>query len=294
MANNPAVISGTDGVYEKSVVFGRKTATDEICLAGTLALPQEITSAPELGVITIHGWGGTRCGPHRIMVRIGRRLAAQNIPTLRFDLSGRGISDGKAKETNLDDMIADTIRAREFLITETGCKNVAYCGICSGGNVAIGAHTLAPVSRLALISTLPFSARSGTMARRKIISRFSEYARKAASLNTWKRLFRGEINFRGVGNTIAASGIESGAARKLKDSKRDIMKAFASVPAPCRFIYGGGDPEWQDAWKYYDEFCKAQSITPDMKLVDGANHNFYTTDWSREVEDSVIEFLVKD
>jgi pimeloyl-ACP methyl ester carboxylesterase len=90
-------------------------------------------------VVTLHGWGGSGAGPHRIFVRLTRALAARGCPGLRFDFGGRGLSDGTAQAVTLDGMIADARAASACLKTHTGCGEIAYVGICSGGNVAIGA-----------------------------------------------------------------------------------------------------------------------------------------------------------
>ena len=59
------------------------------------------------GVVIVHGWGGCRVGPHRILVEAARSLSAMGLATLRFDLSGRGQSEGDPLATDLDAMIDD-------------------------------------------------------------------------------------------------------------------------------------------------------------------------------------------
>lgn len=286
------VFSGTPGVTEETVTFEavRDDGTAHPTLIGTLVRP-ESTIPVSRGVVTVHGWGGTRTGPHRMMVRITRALAAKGVPALRFDLAGRGESDGVAAESNLDGMIADTVAAIRFLQKTTGCQDVALTGICSGGNVAIGTATLISCSRLALISTLPFNPASSHAAARKTASRLSEFARKAMSVETWARALRGEINWGGVGKTLSSSMHEDQEERKLKDSSRDIMAAFASLHTPSLFVYGGNDPEARSAREHYARFCEEHTIPATFRTIAGANHNFYSVTWSTEVKDAVIGFL---
>ncbi len=290
---NEIVPSGLPGVTEQSVIFERPNApAGPIHLAGTLAMPEDPKTNCSLGVVTVHGWSGTRIGPHRMFVRMSRDLASMGIPVLRFDLSGRGLSSGTAAATDLDGMIADTIAARRFLMEHAGCARVSLCGICSGGNVAIGAATLEPINRLVLISTLPFAPRTGRAAWRKTSAYLKKYAKKAADPETWKRLVRGEINTRGVARTLAQSAKEPD--RKLKDSRRDIMSAFARLDTPCLFIYGAADPEADPAWNHYRKFCDEHAIPAQYMVIRNANHNFYSRAWSRQVEEAAARFLTAD
>ncbi len=288
---NIAVSAGVSGVSEETVILTRSAPKARIGLIGTLALPDPLPTSIRRCVVTIHGWGGPRCGPHRLWVRLGRTLAASGLPALRFDLSGRGESEGSTANACLDDMIADTICAAAWLQNRFPGAEIAYAGICSGGNVAIGAATLAPAARLALLSTLPFAPRSGTAARRKLFAVLGGYMRKALCLETWRRLWRGEISSRGVARTLVASGRESAGERRLKDSQRDIMSAFASLHIPCLFIYGSADPEAKPAWAHYEAFCQRCGIPAEARFIAGANHNFYSRRWSAEVEELAMAFL---
>ncbi len=276
------------GVAESAVVFDNLRGHP---LCGTLSLPPSGTGrAP--GVVLLHGWGGDRCGPHRILVRIARQLAAGGAPALRFDLSGRGLSAGDPAAVDLDAMIDDACSAAAFLRTKTAVTSTAFCGLCSGGNVALGAATLETAARLVLLSTLPFTRRSSGMAARKTWMHLLTYARKALALSTWRRLLRGEIDTGGVARTLGRSGAESDAERRLKDSARDIPAACARIAAPCLFVYGGADPEAVAAWEYYAALCARANLPASRRIVPEANHNFYRRAWSREVENAVVAFLL--
>lgn len=283
-----AAATGKPGVVEEGIIFAGGEGRE---LFATLAKPEKPTDSSRRGVITLHGWGGTRCGPHRIFVRIGRTLAYRGLPTLRFDFSGRGESEGSAQNITLDQMIDDAMAAREFMLSDLGCRSVAFGGICSGGNVAIGAATLGDTSRLALLSTLPFAPRTGGMALTKTCMHLQTYLRKACNVETWKRLLRGEIDTAGVARTLSSSGKETDEDRSLKDSSRDIMKQFGKTPVPSIFIYGGKDPEANAAWDYYRNFCGDHKSPYEYLVIQEANHNFYSRKWSKEVEEALVDFL---
>ncbi len=281
------VSSGLPGVGEEDVAFAR----DGLTLRGTLALPEQ---GPAHGaVVTIHGWAATRTGPHRLFVTLGRELAARDVAALRFDLSGRGTSDGAARATSLDHMIADTHAAADFLCARTGLARVTFVGLCSGGNVAIGAAAQRPdrTGGVVCLSTLPFAPPTARQARRKAAGYLAGYARKALSLRTWRRLLRGEVSLRGVGRTVGGALAEAPDLRRLRDSAHDLMAAFARLRAPVLFVYGGADPEGAQAREHYQAFCTAQGVPTRFEAVPGANHNFYAVRWSEDLRSRVRAFV---
>lgn len=258
-------------------------------LVATACLPEDETGGFRCGVITLHGWGGTRCGPHRMFVRLGRKLAKAGIPAIRFDLPGRGYSDGE--DVSLDMMIRDTLSVAEFFRQQYAIENIRLCGICSGGNVAIGAATLAGFDKITMVSTFPFTPPAASATRRTLIKRLKQYAKKAMSFNTWLRLFRGQVSVRGVGKVLQDSVQEAKSLRNLKDSSRDIMQAFAGFKGDAYFVYGSADPQAPEAEAHYREFCGCNRIDAEFSVIDGANHNFMASHLSEELEQKLSIFL---
>ena len=266
------------------------------------AMLRGILGRPEtprgIAAILIHGWSGYRIGPQRLLVHAGRLLNHRGVATLRFDLRGRGESDGEIDAACLDGMIDDARAALEFLIGRTSPDRVAAIGICSGGNVAIGAATLDPrVDRLALWSTLPFipQKRAADQMRRK--AGYSvEYFRKLFRRETWRKLLRGAINFGMIRRVLFGKGDlkKNDEGRNPKDSSRDIMAAFAQYRGEALFAYGGNDPEAPGAREVYESFCRARGIPSEFVIVEGANHNFYSERWRQELLESTANWLLQD
>ena len=260
-------------------------------LQGLLGRPGEADDPAERGVVFVHGWGGYRIGPHRILVRTARALAQHGFATLRFDLRGRGDSDGNATEADLDGMIEETCSAASALRYETGCRRIELLGICSGANVAIGAATLDEnIHELVLWSALPFQPDAGAqIKRRRARHHVLRCARKAMRIETWKRLFRGEVNLNMVAQTISGDR-DDASGRNLKDSERDLMAAFAGFRGRALFITGSRDPEGMAGREIFMPFCGRHNINAEFRLIEGANHSWYepahaddvvrqTTDW---------------
>ena len=266
---------------EEWVSFQSQGAT----LVGILTKPPGGAPA-RWGVAFVHGWGGNRIGPHRIIVKVSRALAARGIASLRFDLRGRGDSPGDPDATTLDMMIDDTCAAVDFLHGRLGEAPVALWGICSGGNVAIGAATLRPeVRRLVLLSTLPFipQKKAGeSVARTK--KHALGYLAKLFSLATWKRAFTGAVDFAGVRKTLFGHYGKT-PQRDHKDSARDIMNAFRDYRGDALFVYGGADPEAVDARAHYEAFTRERGIPSEFVIIEGSNHDFYSLEWESRITD---------
>jgi len=256
-------------------------------------------SAPRAarGVVLIHGWSGYRIGPNRIFVDASRAFNAAGVATLRFDLRGRGDSEGDTFETDLDAMISDACAAVECLRRESRADDIALLGICSGSNVAIGAATLmSQIRELILWSIFTFAPQKKRSDRIRRTCRFAlDYARKLVRAETWRKLFTGRINFGMVGKVLFGSrpaGTKEG--RNPKDSRRDIMAAFAGYGGRALFIHGSRDAEAHGAREVFHNFCTGHGIRSEFILVDGASHNFQSARWKSEVIARSIAWLLAE
>jgi len=242
-------------------------------------------------VITLHGWGGYRIGPHRFMVKLCRALAAAGVSSLRFDFRGRGDSTGDEKDATLDTMIEDTCRAVAFARSRAPGSRITLWGICSGSNVAIGAATLeGDVRDLVLLSTLPFvpeKKAAEKLARTQVQA--TSYVRKLFRATTWKKLFTGAVNWGNVKKALFGHyGKPEAAGRDPKDSERDIMAAWADWQGTAHFIYGGADREAAGAAEHYRAFTDEHGIQASFETVAGSNHDFYSLTWERHVIDETV------
>lgn len=106
-------------------------------LVGTLNLPdrQDPALAPALAFVLLNAGVIPRMGPHRFNVKLARHLAGQGIPSLRFDLSGRGDSPAQAGAepgASPTRAVADLQAAMDHLCATTGIRHFVIAGICSG------------------------------------------------------------------------------------------------------------------------------------------------------------------
>ena len=260
-------------------------------LIGVLHEPEG--DAKGMGVVFIHGWAGYRGGPHRMFVETARRLCEAGYHALRFDLRGRGDSAGEVADTDLDGMIEDARAARRFLLEQDGVERTAWLGICSGGNVALGAASLdKDVDGLILWSTplfAPYKKASQEVARRGIF--LAEYARKLFRRETWAKLLRGRIRFGIIGRVLLGSRKPMGGERDPKDSRRDIMQDLRGFSGRALFVYGSKDDEAVGAPEFYQRFCAEHGIPAAFHTVEGANHSYYSVAWTDEVIGQTLAWL---
>ena len=273
---------------EKPVTF----ESDET-LVGVLHEPE--ANVRGTGVVFLHGWSGYRAGPHRMFVETARRLCAAGYHALRFDLRGRGDSTGDVAATDLDGMIEDARAARRFLLDQDGVERTCWLGICSGGNVALGAASLdKDVDGLILWSTplfAPYKKASQEVARRGMF--VVEYAKKLFRPETYVKLVRGRLRLDLIARILLGRRRPSGGERDPKDSLRDIMGELRGYRGRTVFIYGSKDDEAVGAPEFYEQFCREEQIPAVFHTIEGANHSYYSVAWADEVTQHTLGWLAR-
>jgi len=116
---------------ERAVLLGKKKS-----LVGVLTEPKQIGSARNRPAIILLNAGLMhRVGPHRIYVKIARRLSASGFLAFRFDLAGIGDSGNRTDNLSLQDgVLSDVKEAMDFLAQDQGTRQFILVGICSGAN----------------------------------------------------------------------------------------------------------------------------------------------------------------
>jgi pimeloyl-ACP methyl ester carboxylesterase len=272
----------------------RIRAADGCTIWATVHRPR---GAAKGAAVLVPGWSGPRSGPAEVLKEMADSLAGESsFLCVRFDIRGRGDSEGEFGETDLDMMIEDALSACRFAMDASGAEKVAAIGLCSGGNVALGAATLEErISKVAALSTYPFQpSRSKELDAARRRRNIAAYARKLFCPDSWRKLFRGEIDFRRVRKNIEASDRNEAGGRNLKDSRRDIERELQNYRGRCLFVYGGADEEGLMALSYFQAFASSHSIRAGFHVVEGANHNFYRKAWKGELTAIVRRFMESD
>ena len=262
-------------------------------MALTTHLPlAQNSQKPKGDILLLPGWSGPRTGPAEILVYLASQLAAHGWVARRVDLPGRGDNFEKI-DAELDAMI--DCAARAAALSAAPRQHVAL-GICSGGNVALGAAALKhgpKFDRVVAISTLPFQpARTKTFDQRRRSANLKRYVKKAFSPSTWTRLLKGEINTGRVLKNVSAQDRTAG--KNLKDSARDIERELRDWRGRALFVWGGGDEEAAPARTHFERLHQAglgEKGRVTFHTVAGANHNFYGRAWREELLKKILAFL---
>ncbi len=252
-------------------------------LRGIVHMPDGAAAPARSGVVFLHGWSGCRIGPHRMFVKLARRLCDRGCACLRFDFAGRGDSDGCVGDASIDSMIDDTLAGMGFFAREAGVARPVLLGICSGSKVAVGAAVAAEnTAGLVLLShELMGDPRRGKETdARKSRSTLKTYLLKLTQPATWKKILTGRVNTGMVGKALFRQ--EAPDEDELVREAR-WLQAFADYAAPLLFIYGGNDPTAQAARGKYEDFCRAKGLNATFHELPDANHSFYSLEWEDEV-----------
>lgn len=196
---------------EQAVAFGAGNG-----LSGVLTTP---TTAParDLAVVILNAGIVHRVGPNRLHVTLARRLARSGLATLRFDLSGLGESEARADGLGYAERVLQEARAAmDLLEARCGRRRVALLGICSGADNGLRiARADARVAGAVLIEGYAWESPGYHL---------EFFARRAASLRTWKRLVRGRVSLLGVLRRLAASRRSAAGATASEDGGLDALK----------------------------------------------------------------------
>ena len=242
------------------------------------------------GVVFLHGWGTYRIGPHRFFVDAARKFAAAGFPCFRFDFRGRGESEGNVKETTLLDMIDDTHQAVEVILKQTGVSQIILLGLCSGGEVAVGAASEnSKVNGVVLLST-PLLGRDPNLKEdvRQTANYAKSYWQKLFLAQTWKKVFTLRVNYKAIFRILFKHQQHAKSKKPIREA--EMLEEFRNFKGSSIFIYGENDPVAATSEKAYREVCKKHKSAI-FNTIPRANHNFYSVEWKQKVIKQIEEWL---
>jgi exosortase A-associated hydrolase 1 len=257
-------------------------------LYGILALP---AGARDRGVLVVVGGPQYRAGSHRQFTLLARALAADGVPTMRFDYRGMGDSEGDARSF---EAIEDDLRAAidAFFEAAPGLREVVLWGLCDGASAAaMYAPSDRRVSGLVLLN--PWVRTADGLARATLRH---YYRQRLLERSFWSGLVRGRFDLVGslrslfglVRTALAPAASPATAAASPAAALPERMQAaLAAFSGRVLVITGGADLTGR-------EFCDLAASTPAWKKLlsgqrvtrhelDGADHTFSRRAWRDQV-----------
>jgi pimeloyl-ACP methyl ester carboxylesterase len=204
-------------------------------MLGLLTVPSR-AAAESLPAILLPNAGLVhRVGPHRLNVRIARRLARHGFTALRFDLKGFGDSGPRAEKLPFREAsVLDARAAMDFLSASLGIDRFIAIGLCSGADLSLAlAAEDDRVSAALLIDSFAYVTR---------LYRLCRYSRWLTELAGWARLGKALLGQRRGEDgdpAVDASKFEWGMPPR-KEVLRDVERAIERG-ARLGFVYSGDE-----------------------------------------------------
>jgi pimeloyl-ACP methyl ester carboxylesterase len=180
------------------------------------------------------GWG-------RGSVRLARRFASLGIASLRIDIAGLGDSPSAPgmPENQLfrEDSRHDAQAAMDWL-EHAGYSQVTVLGHCAGAHLAFITGQSDHRSDDVILVNLPrFHWRPGDSLAANMRKGFRSsdwYFAQAREEELWKRLLRGQVNYRAIAKFLAER-----MRRKIASNGRDLLSNFLPVSRETREVRQG-------------------------------------------------------
>jgi uncharacterized protein len=263
----------------------------------------------------------SRVAPHRLYVKLARRLAAMGFRVLRFDFSGLGDSEGLVNEATaaefygtvqLGRYVSDTRAAMDWMEKEYGASRFILAGLCGGAITGLlaGANDGRVDSLIGL--GLPVILDSDRVDPAKYLTageldQWREgYVSKLFDLRSWLRLLTFRSNFRVILKVLLNS--------LRPPARRPVAEGNAVPPLPANLnpllpiafetlvskravllIFSEGDRLYSI---YQERFAQPRQASLqqhkgnfEIHVVDGANHIFSFPQWEEGMAGHVVSWL---
>ncbi len=272
------------------------SCAQHLALASTLGVLHGFCYAPDATpkskVLFLHGWSGDSTGPHRMFVKLARRLVAEGHLCHTIDFGGRGDSEGEHRAASIVTMTDDARVAFQHLQTFAPDAPTVIVAICSGSKVALSLATEGVDAHLALYSAEPLGTlRNGrAVAWRKLCHATKSYANKLLQPQTWKKIFTGKVQAGGVRSALVSAEKPSDAEIHRETAALKKLRAFTGR---ILFLFAARDPEAALSSAAYSEFCRANKIPFDLHTLANTGHSFYNLDAEAEVINRTVKFVAR-
>ena len=227
-------------------------------LLAVVSAPEGAPVTGDLGVVIVVGGPQVRAGSHRQFVQLARHLAAQGLPTLRFDVRGMGDSSGPQRSfEHLGADIGAAIAALQQARPEV--RRVALWGLCDAASAALLYLHERPDPRVAALCLANPWVRSEASLARTQVKHY--YRQRLMQREFWLKLLRGGVAgaaWRDFIGSLRAARTAAPAAQASYQAR--MAQAWRAFDRPILLLLSGSDytarefvdvtatdPAWQGA-----------------------------------------------
>lgn len=262
-------------------------------LVGITHLPEHSSG---VGVLVITGGPQYRVGSHRQFVLLGRRLASEGIPAMRFDYRGMGDSGGNPVDfENCEPDIRSAIDA--FFKKAPGLQQVVLWGLCDAASVAM--MYAAGDARVRGLVVLNPWVRTEAGKAQTLLKHY--YVRRLLSTEFWRDLVGGKL---AVGKALrsltrnvrqASSAPTESNSESMKPYIERMREGFEAFDGKTLLIMSGDDltaAEFRGLVKSSKPWRRllARERCVSREIQD-ANHTFSSAEWRSQVESWTCDWI---
>ncbi len=253
-------------------------------------------------VVVLNSGRVHRVGPHRLYVKLARRLARSGFPILRFDFAGIGDSGVGTRIVRFGEKEArDASAAMDFLEKRLGVDRFVILGFCRGADVGmIAAEKDRRVSGAVLVNgglsahvedhSLRGQARTRTEQR--------YYVRRLFSGRSWSRLLSGKSNLAAVRRAVTRipSSLKRAMMSRPSTTAQEVVSShhrLESRGVDLLLVFSEGSVAWDLANSILGQGAKALGETPTIQLeyFDHCDHVFTPLDAQGQLMDRVESWM---
>ncbi len=267
-------------------------------------LHHAVNNNQKVGIIFLNPGLQNRVGPHRIYVKIARRLNQIGFSILRMDFPGVGDSEGDIKDIHFDLFdTEDTLSAIDFFIQEEKIDNVVLLGICAGARNALKVaakdnriDSIVLLSLPVITDNKPKTRESSEPVSEVAAKRFLKtWIKKAFSVKAWKRFFTSDRVSPSIWSVVR--GLIVG-RKKWKDNRhKEFFKAFEAFLSSKRkalFIYGERDIILKEEFEVkFNELSEGKRHNCEYYVVPNGNHTFSSIEAEKNAIDKTVEWIAQ-
>lgn len=317
-------------MMDEAVTFKNKKGQK---LFGIVHIPDKSRfSDRKIGVNLLNPGIKYRVAPHRLNVKLARKLCEQGYYVLRFDPEGIGDSEGELPEgmpiadvwgkiqTGL--FVEDTVIANDFFIEKYDINELILIGNCGGAITSLlTSREDQRINALCLIDTPVYLWNSKMSFADTIIKGgdkadrlFSEYLKKIFNLKTWYNFCTLKSDYKTAWKVSKIKFqekiiplLKNNGSKKIEElcSEKNLniqffksFDSFISKKKPILFISAGNDPGIETFQNYFQNsylkkrFQDNRHEKTDFYFIENANHIYTLTEWQERLISKISEWIL--